>query len=298
MKPFSLFCLSVALLFSWAGDCRAKVLFFIGEDKPSIDHYVKATGLIPAGTMVYTAIQDPGSLQGPVDNGGGIQDGQYLLDKYPHSAIQVGLWMNGALDDIPKGKYDQNIDTIGDWIKKANRPVYLRIGYEFDLPANDYEPRAYREAFRYIVRRLRKENVRNAYYVWHSYANLGTHPWKEWYPGDDYVDWFAISVFERPNIYMKKFAEMARQHHKELMIAESTPQGYGMVYGKNFWKLWFEPFFQFINDEKVRIVCYIDYDWESILMFKGQGWKDARVQSNEYVKTKWMQEIQKDKYNN
>jgi len=277
---------------------EGKVLLIIGEDRTSINDYVKTIKIVPGGTMIYTSVQYADGLDSAVDYGGGVHDGQYLLNKYPNSVIQIGLWMVGALDGIVMGQYDDSIDKLGAWIKKAKRPVFLRIGYEFDLPDNKYEPSAYRQAFRYIVDRFRKANVRNVAYVWHSFANLTSRPWEEWYPGDDYVDWFAVSAFGTPNIYMKKFGEMARQHHKGFMIAESTPQGFGPVHGIHSWKLWYEPYFKFIEDEKVQIVCYIDYDWERIPMFSGQGWGNARVQDNKVVKQKWIEEIQKDKYLN
>ena len=275
-----------------------KVLLIIGEDKISTDDYARTIGIVPGGTMLYTAIQDAQALDMPVDNGGGIQDGKYLLEKYPDSVIQVGLWMVGGLEGVVKGEYDGNIDKIGNWIIQAKRPVFLRIGYEFDLPANNYEPKAYRLAFRYIVDRLRKAGVTNAAYVWHSYANLPPYPLNDWYPGDDYVDWFAVSMFGTPNIYMKNFAKMAREHHKGFMIAESAPQGDGSKYGLTSWKLWYGSFFKFINEENVQVVCYIDLNWETLPMFKGQGWGDSRVQANEIVKKKWMDEVQDKKYLN
>ena len=246
--------------------------------------------------MLYTSIQDTEGLETAVNNGGGIHHGQYLLDQYPNSVLQIGLWMVDGLDGIIQGKYDGNIDRLGAWIKKAKRPVFLRIGYEFDLPENRYAPEAYRQAFRYIVDRFRKSAVTNAAFVWHSYANLPQHPWEDWYPGDDYVDWFAVSVFGKPNSYMKGFAALAREHHKGFMIAESTPKGIGTGYGEASWDHWFAPFFQFITDEKVQIVSYINFDWEAIPMFKGQGWGDARVQANEFVRMKWTHEVLQNKY--
>jgi Glycosyl hydrolase family 26 len=310
MKILFTFCSTLILLLSISKPSGAeprkvlfsppegKVLLIVGEDKTSTDDYARGIGIIPGGTMVYTAIQDTGSLKTAVDNGGGIQDGQYLLDQYPHSVIQVGLWMVGGLEGTVKGDYDRNIDKIGVWIKQAKRPVFLRIGYEFDLPANNYDPKEYRLAFRYIVDRLRKEGVKNAAFVWHSYANLPPYPLEDWYPGDDHVDWFAVSVFGKPNIYMKNFAQMARKHHKGFMIAESAPQGDGSKYGMTSWNLWYESYFQFIHDEKVRIACYIDLNWETIPMFKGQGWGDSRVEANSIVKKKWLEEIQNGKYLN
>ncbi len=275
---------------------EGKVLLIVGEDKTSIDDYVHAVGVVPGGTMFYTSIQLADGLGSVADHGAGLQDGQYLLDQYPQSVMQMGLWMVGALDGVVRGDYDRNIDKIGVWIKKAQRPVFLRIGYEFDLPLNKYEPEVYRQAYRHIVDRLRAAQVRNVAYVWHSFSNLPQHPWADWYPGDDYVDWFAVSVFGKPNIYMKKFAEMARQHHKGFMIAEAAPSGSGTVYGEGSWKLWFDPFFQFIANEKVQVVSYIDLHWDVIPWSKGWGWGDSRVQANEIVKKHWMDEVLRDKY--
>ncbi len=275
---------------------EGKVLLLVGEDKPSIDGYARATGVVPAGTMFYTSIQLADSMGSAADHGGGIQHGQYLLDQYPQSVVQMGLWMVGALDGVVKGDYDRNIDKIGAWIKKAQRPVFLRIGYEFDLPLNKYEPQAYRLAFRHIVERLRAAQVRNVAFVWHSFSNLPQHPWADWYPGDDYVDWFGVSVFGQPNIYMKKFAEMAKEHHKGFMVAAAAPGGSGTRYGEGSWKLWFGPFFKFISDEKVRVVCYNNLYWDEIPLCKGWHWGDSRVEVNEIVKKRWMEEILRDKY--
>ncbi len=306
MKSLILFVVFKTFLLAWTGCAVAeavpftppegKVLVIIGQDKGSIDDYVRGTGIVPGGTMVYTSVQEAEGLEAAADHGGGVQHGQYLLDQYPHGVLQVGLWMVDGLQGVVDGKYDNNIDKLGAWIMRARRPVFLRIGYEFDMPLNKYEPLAYIKAFRYIVDRLRKEQVNNVAYVWHSYANLPQHPWEDWYPGDGYVDWFAVSVFGRPNIYMKKFAEMARTHRKGFMIAESTPKGVGVSHGEATWQYWYAPFFRFIEDEKVQVVSYINYNWETKPQFAGQGWGDARIESNEMVKRRWKEEMAQDKY--
>ena len=307
MKIWGVLGLSGLLIFSGAAMCRAegrarfappdgKVLLVIGTDKVSTDDYVRGTGIMPGGTMLYTSIQSVDSLDRAVDVGGGIQDGKYLLERYPQSVVQLGLWMVGGLEEVARGTYDANIDKLAAWIKSARRPVFLRIGYEFDLPANQYEPGPYKLAFRYIVDRIRAQGVTNVAFVWHSYANLPRYPWDDWYPGDEYVDWFAVSVFERPNVYARKFAERAREHHKGFMIAEATPERSGITHGQASWDHWFAPFFKFVEASRAEIVCYIPCDWDSIPMFKDWGWGDARVQTNPVVLRNWKDEILKDKY--
>ena len=74
------------------------------------------------------------------------------------------------------------------------------------------------------------------------------------------------------------------------MLAEATPFNTGVILGKVSWKEWFDPFFDFIKKNDVRVVCYINCDWETLRIFKDQGWGDARVQADPYIKEKWLEE--------
>jgi len=172
---------------------EGKILLIIGQHKDAIDTYVKELEHTPAGIMVYTSVQLAEGIYDAFDHGGGAQHLQYEVEKYPDTVMQVGLYMVDVLDAIIEGKYDNNIKKIGKWIKKANRPVYLRIGYEFDGPHNHYDPELYVKAYRYIVEKFRRSGVNNVAYVWHSYANYTKRPVMDWYPGDEYVDWVAVS---------------------------------------------------------------------------------------------------------
>lgn len=277
---------------------KGKVLLIIGQDRETIDEYVKGIGIIPAGFTVYTSIQEVEGLYSPVNRGGGVQYLQYLIERYPGTVLQIGLYMVGALDEVTKGKYDTNIDMLGRWIKEANRPVYLRIGYEFDYPQNNYEPQKYINAFRYIVERFRKNNIDNVAYVWHSYASDISRPITDWYPGDSYVDWFAISYFNQGQTYMDAMATLAKEHKKPLMIAEASPHSMDTTKGKESQDNWFVGLFDFISKHDVKVLCYINCDWEELAMFKGQGWGDARIQADKTVKKLWLKEIKKKRYLN
>lgn len=272
-----------------------KTLLLVGQDQDTIAKYVKAMGNVPGGTMVYTDIQKADGLDEPADYGGGLSDGNALLKSYPNSVIQVGLYMVGALDSTLAGTYDANLKKIAQWIKKANRPVYLRIGYEFDLPGNHYDPKEYQQVFRYVVDSLRKEGVRNASYVWHTYCPSGSsQQWMDWYPGDDYVDWFGVSLFVTQNIPVaSNFVKLAREHGKPFMICESTPMGMYTFRGKMDW---YNHVFQFIKDQKVEIFCYINTNWDVQKMWLGQHWGDNRLQKYPEIKEFWLKEINQDRY--
>lgn len=269
-------------------------LLIIGQDKDSIDDYYDATGLCPAGVMVYTSIQDLNGLSSPFNNGAGVHYGNYLLNNYPDSVLQIGLYMVGALKDVNEGLYDRNIKKLAKWIKNANRPVYLRIGYEFDNKTNNYDPGEYISAYKRIVDRFKKLRVDNVAFVWHSGAFEGPEDPLKWYPGDKYVDWFAASLFA-PVQYekVKAIASYAKQENKPFMLAETTPAG---TYTERAKIDWYKKFFRIIDEIKPQAVCYINVDWESRPMWKGQGWGDARIQKFPRIKDLWLNEISKDKY--
>ncbi|MFC1708826.1 glycoside hydrolase family 26 protein [Candidatus Omnitrophota bacterium] len=275
---------------------EGKILLIIGQYKEAIDTYVEELGHIPAGIAVYTSVQNAEGIYEAFDHGGGAQHLQYEVEKYPNAVMQVGLYMVDVLEEIVSGKYDDNLEKIGTWVKNTNRPVYFRIGYEFDGPHNHYDPGLYVKAYRYIVEKFRAMDVRNVAYVWHSYASYTERPIIDWYPGDEYVDWVAISYFRNIQKFLDRIVNIAREHNKPLMIAEATPFGIGVRYGDYALERWYEPFFKFIDTNDVGAVSYINCDWEALPMWTGQGWKDSRVEANPIIKKRWLEEVRKEKY--
>ena len=257
---------------------HGKCLLLVGQDNKSIDDYVAATGSVPGGVMVYTGVHDFGN----------VGDFDYLLKKYPKCAFQIGLYMVDSLDKVVNGECDDNIRRLGKWIKSSHRPVYLRVGYEFDFPGNKYDPGKYVKAFQHVHDKLDDQGVTNVAYVWHSFA-AGALRIEDWYPGDGYVDWVAVSYFNQPVQQIVPAAEYTKRHGKPLMIAESTPRGLGTGKGQESWDKWFAAVFSFIDKYHVKAFCYIDWDWESQPMFRGQGWGDCRIETNETVKSRWLE---------
>ena len=278
-----------------------KVLVVIGQDIQSIDDYVKAVDVVPAGFMVYTSIQNMDGLYQSGENyGSGINNAQALLRKHSNTTIQLGLYMVNALEEILNGKYDHNIRKLSQWLVDINVPVYLRIGYEFDGGHNHYDPEQYKKAYRYIVDRLKQQKVHNVAYVWHSKGFLTKNEnIMDWYPGDEYVDWFGISYF---HLYHEEgrvaIVNLAEKHNKPLMIAEATPYGFRNQDGHKIWNRWFNRFFQFIEKYDVKMFCYINVYWDKQKMWKGQGWGDSRVEGNDYIKIEWLKKMEELRYLN
>ena len=130
----------------------------------------------------------------------------------------------------------------------GDRPVYLRIGYEFDGVWNrGYEnPQQYIAAYRRIVDVMQKQGVSNTVYVWQASASPvddllegKREDIKQWYPGDAYVDWLGLSWFDMPDRRYKhaptqreladEVLQLARSKSKPVMIAEVAPQGFDLA---------------------------------------------------------------------
>ena len=156
--------------------------------------------------MAYTAIlfnssHNLAGLRHPVDYGSGIEWSAGLLDAYPGSALQIGLYLVNSCGHIAAGQLDMYIDKLALFLRGySDRSIYLRIGYEFDSAENNYAPDDYIAAFRHIVHRFDYYQVNNTAFVWHA---SGFEPRdglqsRDWFPGEDYVDWCGVSLFQQP----------------------------------------------------------------------------------------------------
>ena len=146
-----------------------------GAIKPSvktIEGYLKLVDPSPAGFMIYTNTARPTGLDKRINVGAGECYAEHFTrdERYKNTVLQLGLYMVNDLEAINNGKRDKQIEKIGNWIKSADRPVYLRIGYEFDGPWNHYDPKAYVRAYRKIAGKLREMKVDNVSLVWSSAA--------------------------------------------------------------------------------------------------------------------------------
>jgi len=280
-----------------------KKLLIMGQDLGSVgglasysNGYVDAFGShVPAGVTTYTSIPSLSGLTTVANWGAGDVHAQvYLTDPtFDHTVIAIGLYLVGQLDAIRTGTHDAAIRNLANWIKSANRPVFLRIGYEFDGSWNGYNPTEFIDAWRYIVHVFDQEAVRNVAYVWQS-AGINTPNLASWYPGDTYVNWVGYSHFDGPNpgSAMRAFAQT---HDKPIMIAEAAPRvELDQGDAPSHWNSWFAPLFATIyQHDRIKAFAYINADWENQPMWTGEGWGDSRVQTVPFLKQAWEQEVLK-----
>lgn len=285
-----------------------RTLVVVGQDTASIESYASEVGPMPAGVMLYTSIRDLAGVSYPADFGAGNHDLSRWATHPSKFVLQIGLSLVNALDDVTNGSLDANIDTLIGLLANTGRPVFLRVGYEFDSDWAAYEPDSYRPAFRRIASRIREKGAGNVVMVWHAWGyfhSFGQGSVDPWYPGDDYVDWVAVSRFPgwdeasalSAGSAQLELAAFAKAHQKPLMIAESAPkQVFQPSLGEASWKGWFEPTFAFIETHDVKLFSYINANWDVQPLWAGQGWGDTRVQSNEIVLDAWRKKLSEPRF--
>lgn len=272
-----------------------RTIVVMGQDLGSIHDYVQHSTILPAGYAAYTSLPACEGLTSEIDQGGGRQHAGQIASDHPHSILQLAIHVVNHLAEVSSGKLDSAIDRIALFVKSLNRPVYVRFGYEFDYPENHYEPAEYVKAYRHFVNRMRQVGVSNASYVWHSFAQPSQTPIAEWFPGDEYVDWCAVSYFDQGSVQLEEVANFSKLHGKPLMIAEAAPWH---SKPSEVWEKWFLPMFAYVERHDVQLISYINCNWDSIPMFAHEKWGDSRLTSDLSLLAHWNTEICKPRFMN
>lgn len=289
-----------------------RVIHMAGQTREQFPDYVAGiTGNggacpLPAGAAAYMALTHDAFAGAVVIGENDTQDVPYLLSRDWPMALHLALWLGAyELEDIAAGRKDDLVRRMGRGITGARRPVFLRIGYEFDGPHNAYPPDKFVRAYRHIHGILRGTKVRNVAYVWHSFANRKTFGGNDpaaWYPGDDCVDWVGVSFFgtDHPDMNRERLLEIARAKGKPVMICEASAikdAPHRGLSGGKYWEYWYVPFFEFIEkNPEVKAFSIINCDWDSIPMFRDIGWGNALMTADEVVVERWREKMKDPRY--
>ena len=282
---------------------QGKVLHFTAQTRDYFDEYsenVSSYGEecgLPAGMVFNTDLFLRARTSRSVRMGT-IEELQHLLIKYDTIVLQLVLWVdNSQLSGIGEGKFDDQIKKLAGYIKSYNRPVYLSIGSEVNNPFYTINPEYYPSAYRHIVDIFEGENVENVSYVWHVIGMkpgyLNRDP-MDWYPGDTYVNWIGISIFKLTEEHYPdedyfsghtrdRILEIAREKDLPIMICESGTVGvkkYHSKTGQEYWDFWYEPFFEFI-EQNPEVKAFNNFN---------DDWQDSVILDN------WRTEMQKHRY--
>lgn len=289
---------------------EGKTLLVMGQTEERISEYMIRfpNRPLPGGWSAYWAITEfTGVKKSHKNSTGTSQNHQLLIDRFPNTAMHSAMWMVGKWDvakNVFEGVYDSVAKQYANWAKSINRPIYLRIGYEFDGPHNQLEPDDYVKAYKYLVDFFRSEGVDNIAYVWHSYASkpYKNYPLSSWYPGDDYVDWVGISMFYQPyhgtdlDKETNDVLEFARDHQKPVMAAEVNPVLGVKKRGNKEWNTWFANFFSITYKKNIKAICFINENWQETIINGIEKWKDGRFYNNKKLSEAWFAETSKSRY--
>ena len=229
--------------------------------------------------------------------------------------------VNVAIDQlIPTGVYDARIQDLAKLFAAYGYPFFFRIGFEFNGDWNGYHPYEYPKAFQYIVEKIRAAGGYNMATSWcgeaAAPADFGEQntvgEWK-WYPGDAYVDWACMDVFNHldfqdpsngvhspPNYQnVMAFLAFAGSRGKPVSLDESSAVDVDItadpIDGAADWALWFAPFFTFITTNPiVKSFNYTNGDWTKV--DAQPDWLNANIADNTVITANYVQELQDPRY--
>ena len=276
--------------------------FYYSEEEnwQEVSEYQNAINHIPMVYSVY-AILDPyaNSLDSTdfidiTTNHGNpyiLLVGLALMD----SSYLNGYQINIPVNDILSGTLDYRIIDIAQRIKAVNAPVYLRPGFEFGAgnlgmhSDPNMTPVDFINIWIHIYNIFTQQNVNNVAWVWNT-VNPNFFNYLEWYPGDEYVDWWGINFYTLNQIENStSFLNDASLHEKPVMICESCPIHNNGTLNPDNWNDWFIPYFYKIrNNTQIKAFIYISDPWD-----RGPFamWADSRINNNELIRNNYEMEI-------
>ena len=278
---------------------QGKIINGAGQDLASYKNYwnVMHTNNKPMIYMTYVMLREA-----TPDWADGLKTELMTnTDKFQVPQIGLSMTYDGTPakhyeQDVAAGKYDTQITAFIDGLQSLAIPAYVRIGYEFNGSGwNGYVPATYIAAYQRVTNMIRARGIEVAT-VWDCSAD-GDANFMDYYPGDTYVDWWGINVFQASHFtdaLGKNFLENSTTHKKPVLIGESTPRNTGVLNGQQSWDSWFAQFFNFIHiNPQLKATGYINCDWSQTQL---PSWGDARLEQNAIVSSKFANEMDSAQY--
>lgn len=255
-------------------------------------------------------------------------DSAQLIGFIPELSLFLVSATDTATDSIiaVSTQYDWIIDSIVSLSKNYGKKMFLRIGGEFNgkgegWNGGGYHPYYYVTMFQKIVNMYAARGYRDSIATNWCYEPDAANDFDSvdsrgalWYPGDTYVDWFGLDVFDAnhfdqslPNFdrgmitekgKSERFLEMARSKRKPVFLSEvsakSTNISSDPMDGVNDWNNWFAKFWTFISAHKeIKGFGYINANWPASAY---AGWGNARIGDNTYITDAYKKEMHLPKY--
>lgn len=199
---------------------------------------------------------------------------------------------------VAQGRYNKEIDSLCIALKKWNRPVFLKIGLSANGHDLGYKPWAFKDAYVKIAKALKKHKVAEVALVWGTTPGIKEKSFMEYYPGNDFVEWWSLSLFKSKLINdstTQAFLDSALYFKKPVMIGEASAAiSSDTLHGKSDWDAWFKPFFKLIeNTPQIKAFCYINTDWT---VSHTPQWGNARIELNNYISNEFKRHLHAELY--
>lgn len=203
-----------------------RALLLIGPNADGVNAYFDKLVTAPGGVNVELSLKSPD-----------FEALGTLARKYPNSTLSVGLSLDGPVTEA-----DARVGELLDALAVYPRPVFLRIGPEFDLAASGQGPEEYVAAWKTLHNEIQARGSSNIALVWHSAAAcespFGGHPLEAWYPGDEFVDWVAVSRTAQSadceGQSVEAVLQFARERYKPVVLVASPAEDiFEFVYANN-----------------------------------------------------------------
>ncbi len=117
-------------------------------------------------------------------------------ETYPNQAKPIDPNKNG-MKDIASGVYDEYILKWASDAKKINKPIFLRLGHEMNDgyrypwgPQNN-TAQDFIAGWQHVHDLFQKQGAKNIIWVWSPHP---AYEFKDFYPGDEYVDYVGAGV--------------------------------------------------------------------------------------------------------
>ncbi|HEY4612931.1 MAG TPA: T9SS type A sorting domain-containing protein [Bacteroidota bacterium] len=331
-RTFLVLCIAMAMhtLSSTAQPAKfeppaGKVYHGVGQPPMGITEYISAMGDSSFHPLVYKQYFDvPGSRPGEYNKLRTALAEQKAAGRFVELSIgfQDGTKSTDSLI-AESTQYDATIDSIAVVCKEYGLRLLVRPGFEFNGSWFGYHPYLYVTAFRKVVDRFAAKGVKDSVAFQWCYYPAGPNDFDvidaqgaRWYPGDDYVDWFGLDLFNSTDFLLslpdyaqsgqitvkgrsERFLAMARQKNKPVFLSETSAKGINtsaeLQDGMNDWDNWFKPFFEYIEAHpEIKGFNYINWEWSTIQTYF--DWGDARIENNSYILSQYKTELQKSKY--
>jgi hypothetical protein len=125
----------------------------------------------------------------------------YSVPLFPHKATEQAAKSGKRLAECGDGKFDSHWTQLGkNLVSHRLTTTVVRPGWEFDASwyvwAADGRRQDYVSCFRHVVSAMRAVPGQRFQFLWNPAVSLHSFPAEQAYPGDEYVDYVGVDVYD------------------------------------------------------------------------------------------------------